>query len=167
MNSRIRKRWLHNQVEVGLIGEEADLSYRHEWLGKDSAALESFLNGKTDGGFAKVWANAKKPLIVVGSAVAESQAGSQILATVARYASGDKQKARFLNEEWNGINVLQRAASRAAAYDVGYAAAPSSGTTAKFVYLLNADEVSPSSIPQDWACSGSTTRRFSRRLEDY
>ncbi|QRW25983.1 NADH-ubiquinone oxidoreductase 78 kDa subunit [Rhizoctonia solani] len=141
-------RWLHAQVEVGLIGEEADLSYSHEWLGKDSAALENFLGGKADSEFAKVWANAKKPLIVVGSAVAESPAGSQVLATIARYASSDKQKTRFLSEEWNGLNVLQRAASRAAAYDVGYAAASSSGTTPKFIYLLNADDVSPSSIPQ-------------------
>ncbi|KAF8752317.1 NADH-quinone oxidoreductase [Rhizoctonia solani] len=148
MNSRIRKRWLHAQVEVGLIGEEADLSYSHEWLGKDSAALENFLGGKADSEFAKVWANAKKPLIVVGSAVAESPAGSQVLATIARYASSDKQKTRFLSEEWNGLNVLQRAASRAAAYDVGYSAASSSGTTPKFIYLLNADDVSPSSIPQ-------------------
>ncbi|GAB1520237.1 ndufs1 NADH-ubiquinone oxidoreductase subunit [Rhizoctonia solani] len=148
MNSRIRKRWLHAQVEVGLIGEEADLSYSHEWLGKDSAALENFLGGKADSEFAKVWANAKKPLIVVGSAVAESPAGSQVLATIARYASSDKQKTRFFSEEWNGLNVLQRAASRAAAYDVGYSAASSSGTTPKFIYLLNADDVSPSSIPQ-------------------
>ncbi|CAE6424762.1 unnamed protein product [Rhizoctonia solani] len=147
MNSRIRKRWLYAQVEVGLIGENADLSYRHEWLGQDSSALDKFLGGKSDGEFAKVWANAKKPMIVVGSAVTESSAGSQVLATIARYVAGDKQKARFLNEEWNGVNVLQRAASRAAAYDVGYAASPTA-TTPKFVYLLNADDISPSSIPQ-------------------
>ncbi|CAE6449166.1 unnamed protein product, partial [Rhizoctonia solani] len=125
MNSRIRKRWLHAQAEVGLIGENADLSYRHEWIGKDSSALENFLNGKADGEFAKVWANAKKPMVVVGSAVTESPAGSQVLATIARYA-----------------------ASRAAAYDVGYAASPASKTTPKFIYLLNADDISPSSIPQ-------------------
>ncbi|CAE6483979.1 unnamed protein product [Rhizoctonia solani] len=148
MNSRIRKRWLLAQTEVGLIGEDTDLSYRYEWLGKDSAALENFLSGKADGEFAKVWANAKKPMIVVGSGVTESPAGSQVLAAIAHYASSDKQKARFLNEEWNGVNVLQRAASRAAAYDVGYAASPASGTTPKFVYLLNADDISPSSIPQ-------------------
>ncbi|KAG9081863.1 NADH dehydrogenase (ubiquinone) 78K chain precursor, 5-prime end, partial [Ceratobasidium sp. 370] len=146
MNSRIRKRWLHAQVEVGLIGEEADLSYRHEWLGKDAAALDKFINGKPQGEFGKVWANAKKPMIIIGSGVTESAAGAQVLATVARYVSSEKQKARFLNEEWNGVNILQRAASRAAAYDIGYTATPAK-TAPKFIYLLNADDINPSSIP--------------------
>ncbi|KAG8790874.1 hypothetical protein FRC12_010798 [Ceratobasidium sp. 428] len=146
MNSRIRKRWLHAQVEVGLVGEQADLSYRHEWLGKDAAALDKFINGNAQGEFAKAWANAKKPLIIVGSGVTESAAGAQVLATVARYVSSEKQKARFLTEEWNGFNVLQRGASRTAAYDIGYTATPSK-TTPKFIYLLNADDITPSLIP--------------------
>ncbi|KAB5588622.1 NADH dehydrogenase (ubiquinone) Fe-S protein 1 [Ceratobasidium theobromae] len=148
MNSRIRKRWLHAQTEVGLIGEEADLSYRYEWLGKDAAALDKFVSGNASGEFAQIWAKAKRPMIIVGSGVTESPAGAQVLAAIARYVSSDKEKARFLNEEWNGVNVLQRAASRAAAYDVGYAARPPSGAKPKFIYLLNADDVSPSSIPQ-------------------
>ena len=147
MNTRIRKRWLHAQVEVGVVGEQADLSYRYEWLGKDAAALDKFINGKADGKFASAWANAKKPMIVVGTGVTESSVGSQVLATIARYVSGDKQKARFLSEEWNGVNVLQRAASRAAAYDIGYTATPSESKP-KFVYLLNADDIAPASIPE-------------------
>lgn len=60
------------------------------------------------GEFGKAWANTKKPMIVIGSGVTESAAGGQVLASVARYVSGGKQKARFLSEEWNGVNVLQR-----------------------------------------------------------
>ncbi|KAG9101658.1 hypothetical protein FS749_004858 [Ceratobasidium sp. UAMH 11750] len=94
MGSGIRKRWLHAQVEVGLIGEQADLSYRHEWLGNDAVALlDNFINGNPQGQFGKAWANAKKPMIVIGSCVTESAAGAQVLATVARYVSSDKQKA--------------------------------------------------------------------------
>lgn len=47
-------------------------------------------------------------MIIVGSGVTESPAGAQVLAAIARYVSSDKEKARFLNEEWNGVNVLQR-----------------------------------------------------------
>ena len=50
-------------------------------------------------------------MIVVGSGVTESPAGGQVLGAVARYVLSDKQKARFLNEEWNGVNVLQRVSS--------------------------------------------------------
>jgi hypothetical protein len=35
-------------------------------------------------------------------------AGGQVLAAIARYVTSDKQKARFINDEWNGFNVLQR-----------------------------------------------------------
>ncbi|QRV98717.1 NADH-ubiquinone oxidoreductase 78 kDa subunit [Ceratobasidium sp. AG-Ba] len=146
MNSRIRKRWLHAQVEVGLVGEQADLSYRHEHLGNDAAALDKFLSGGGQSEFAKAWANAKKPMIIVGSGVTESATGGSVLGAIARYVSGEKQKGRFLTEEWNGVNVLQRAASRAAAYDIGYAAKTSKATP-KFIYLLNADDISPSAIP--------------------
>lgn len=43
-----------------------------------------------------------------------------------------------------------KAASRTAAYDIGFTPSSSaSSTTAKFVYLLNADDFSPSQIPRD------------------
>ncbi|KAH8827071.1 Ndufs1, NADH-ubiquinone oxidoreductase 75kD subunit (775) [Flagelloscypha sp. PMI_526] len=45
----------------------------------------------------------------------------------------DVNKSTLLTPEWNGLSVLQRA----------------SQTTPKFVYLLNADEVDPKSIPKD------------------
>ncbi len=48
------------------------------------------------------------------------------------------------------IDVYQ-AASRAAAYDIGFAPSSTAASSVKpkFVYLLNADEVNPASIPQD------------------
>jgi len=56
----------------------------------------------------------------------------------------------MVTPEWNGFNVLQRAASRAAAYDIGFTPSKkASSTKPKFVYLLNADEVDPKSIPQN------------------
>ena len=43
-----------------------------------------------------------------------------------------------------------QAASRAAAYDIGFVPSKKASTTkAKFIYLLNADEVNPKDIPQD------------------
>ncbi|KAG8807028.1 hypothetical protein FRC18_005777, partial [Serendipita sp. 400] len=56
----------------------------------------------------------------------------------------------LVTPEWNGFNVLQRAASHAAAYDIGFVpSAKAASTKPKFVYLLSADEVDPKSIPQD------------------
>jgi NADH dehydrogenase (ubiquinone) Fe-S protein 1 len=63
----------------------------------------------------------------------------------------EKNKANFQTDEWNGYNILQRAASRAGAYEVGFAV-PSpqvAQTKPKIVWLLGADEFAESEIPKD------------------
>jgi len=62
----------------------------------------------------------------------------------------EQEKSRLVTPEWNGFSVLQRVASRAAAYDIGFTPSrAASQTKTKFIYLLNADEVDPKSIPSD------------------
>lgn len=63
----------------------------------------------------------------------------------------EKNKDKFLTEEWNGYNILQRTASRTGAYEVGFTV-PSSEvaqTKAKFVWLMGADEINEADIPKD------------------
>ncbi|KZT65005.1 Ndufs1, NADH-ubiquinone oxidoreductase 75kD subunit (775) [Daedalea quercina L-15889] len=146
LNSRIRKSWLHTTLEVGLIGERADTAYGYEYLGADAKAVADFVAGKTD--FAKKFMNAKKPLIIVGSAITEHPDGPAVYNALAKYV--EKNKSQLVTPEWNGFAVLQRVASRAAAYDVGFVPSrKASQTKPKFIYLLNADEVDPKSIPRD------------------
>jgi NADH dehydrogenase (ubiquinone) Fe-S protein 1 len=104
MNSRIRKNWLHSTLEVGLIGEPVDLMYEYTYLGTDGKALADIQAGKSE--FAKKFKNAKKPLIVVGSAVAEHPDGAAIYQGVAKLVQS--MKSSLLTPEWNGFNVLQR-----------------------------------------------------------
>jgi len=146
MNSRIRKSWMHTELEVGVIGEKADLMYEYTHLGTDGKALADLQAGK--GEFAKKFKNAKKPLIIVGSAVSENPDGAAIYQGVAKLVQS--MKGALLSPEWNGFSILQRAASRAAIYDVGFVPSKAaSKTTPKFIYLLNADEIKPESIPSD------------------
>jgi NADH dehydrogenase (ubiquinone) Fe-S protein 1 len=146
LNSRIRKSWLHSTLEVGFIGERADTTYGYDYLGEDAKALADFIAGK--GEFAAKFAKAKKPLIIVGSALAEHADGPAVYHAIAKYV--EKNQKTLLTPEWNGLSILQRAASRPAAYDIGFVPSKkASETKAKFVYLLNADEVDPKSIPQD------------------
>lgn len=104
MNSRIRKSWLHTGLEVGLIGEQVDLTYEYTHLGNDGKALADIQAGKSE--FAKKFKNAKKPLIIVGSAVAEHADGAAIYQGVAKLVQS--MKSSLLTPEWNGFNVLQR-----------------------------------------------------------
>jgi len=147
LNSRIRKSWLHTTLEVGLVGERADTTYGYEYLGADATALEAFVSGKVaDSAFMQKWKAAKKPLVIVGSALSEHPDAAGVHNALARLI--EKEKGRLVTPQWNGYSVLQRGASRAAAYDIGFTPSrAASQTKPKFIYLLNADEVDPKSIP--------------------
>ncbi|PWN48172.1 putative NADH dehydrogenase 78K chain precursor [Violaceomyces palustris] len=146
VNTRIRKAYLHNGLDVGLIGEGVDLTYDYDHVGTDAKAVQDLVAGK--GKFAEKLKNAKKPMVIVGSGVLEHPDGKTILGSVAQLIKNNKDK--FLTPEWNGFNLLQRQASRTAALDIGFAPSPAaSKTTPKFIYLLNADDITPESIPRD------------------
>ncbi|KAG1809703.1 Ndufs1, NADH-ubiquinone oxidoreductase 75kD subunit (775) [Suillus subaureus] len=144
LNSRIRKSWLHTSLEVGLIGERTDTAYGYDYLGADSKALADFIAGK--GAFAAKFKAAKRPLIIVGSALAEQPDGAAAYNALAKFV--EKNKDSLITPEWNGFSVLHRIASRPAAYEIGFVPSKKAASTQpKFIYLLNADEVDPKSIP--------------------
>lgn len=104
LNSRIRKRWLHSPLEVGLIGERVDTTYGYDYLGADAKSVADFVAGK--GPFAGKFKTAKKPLIIVGAATVEHPDGAVIFNALAKFV--EKNKNTLLTPEWNGFNVLQR-----------------------------------------------------------
>lgn len=145
LNARIRKQYLRSDLEIGLVGEQFESTFDFEHLGTDVSALKSALSGE----FGKRLASAQRPMIVVGSAAAEHQDAKVIFETIGSFV--DKHASNFRTPEWQGYNVLQRAASRGAAYELGFTT-PSpevADTKPKMVWLLGADEVSQSELPKD------------------
>ncbi|KAF2092937.1 NADH-quinone oxidoreductase [Rhizodiscina lignyota] len=145
LNARIRKQWLRSDLEVGLVGEDFESTFDYENLGADANSLKKAFSGP----FGKKLAAAQKPMIIVGSGCVEHADAKNIFETVGNFV--EKNKANFQTPEWNGYNVLQRAASRAGAYEVGFTV-PSpkvAETKPKFVWLLGADEIDESQIPKD------------------
>ena len=74
-----------------------------------------------------------KPLIIVGSGVAESKDSEAIYKLVGEFVS---KHENFNSGEWNGVNLLHREASRVAALDLGFNTLVEDSTKAKFIYLL-------------------------------
>ena len=139
INARIRKTHLEKRIKIGLIGEAADLTYPYEHIGKGPGDLEALLKAKD--GFAKVLANAENPMIIIGAGAFQRKDGEAVQALVADAA--EKFGASF--------NVLQQAASRVGALDVGFVpgkggkdfASIVEGTkdgSIKALYMLGADE---------------------------
>jgi NADH dehydrogenase (ubiquinone) Fe-S protein 1 len=145
LNARIRKQWLRSDLEIGLVGEQFDSTFEFEHLGNDHAALKKALSGD----FGKKLAAAKKPMIIVGSGVTDHADAKAMYEVIGSFV--DKNASKFITEEWNGYNVLQRAASRAGAYEVGFTvpSAEVANTKPKFIWLLGADEIDASEIPKD------------------
>lgn len=145
LNARIRKQWMRSDLEIGVVGETFDSTFEFEHLGTDLNALKQALAGE----FGKKLSAAKKPMIIVGSGVTDNADAKAYYETVGAFA--EKSAANFLTEEWNGYNVLQRAASRAGAFEVGFVtpSAEVAETAPKFVWLLGADEINEADIPKD------------------
>ncbi|MFD0857737.1 NADH-quinone oxidoreductase subunit NuoG [Roseovarius aquimarinus] len=100
LNARIRKGWLRGGT-VSLIGEDCDLTYEHEHLGDDRAALEKLVKNaeKSDG----------KSIVIVGQGALQEADGEAVLA-----------HAMQLVEKTGGmLMVLHTAAGRVGAMDAG------------------------------------------------
>jgi len=145
LNARIRKQWLRSDLEVGIIGEDFESTFEYEKLGASASDIKTALAGP----FGKKLSQAKRPMIIVGSAAVERSDAKAIFETIGSFV--EKNKASFTTPEWNGYNVLQRAASRTGAFEVGFTVhnPESAKVTPKFLWLLGADEISAADIPKD------------------
>ncbi|WP_417497744.1 NADH-quinone oxidoreductase subunit NuoG [Maricaulis sp.] len=147
INARIRKTWLHNDTKVGLIGAPVDLTYSYEHVGTSAADLAGL--AKKRSGFIKTLKDAKRPMIILGSAALAGPDGAQVLRAAGELAAA----IGAVGETWNGFNVLHTAASRVGGLDLGFV--PGEGgydvagmQSAKMdtVVLMGADELDMASF---------------------
>ena len=152
LNARIRKSWINSSVKVANLGPVVDLTYPVEQLGADINTLAAIANGSHS--FAKVLADAKRPMIILGQGALTRADGAAVLALAARIA-GDTgmigPAGAHAEGGWNGFNILHTAASRVAALDLGFLPGDGGRDVAAivdgaqkgeidFLYLLGADE---------------------------
>jgi len=151
LNARIRKRYLQGGFQVGVVGPQTNLTYKHEHFGDDAATLNDIASGKH--AFAKVLKKAKKPMIIVGAGALMRADGGTIL-QLAKQIADD---TGMVGDDWNGFNVLQTAASRVGGLDIGFAPGKGGKDTAgilnacgdgkiEVLYLLGADGVEPAKL---------------------
>ncbi|KAK2182990.1 hypothetical protein NP493_328g01018 [Ridgeia piscesae] len=150
LNARIRKSWLHNDLTVGVIGPQLDLTYEYDHLGDSTKVLQELAAGTHP--FNKVLSSTKRAMIIVGSAVLQRADGGAIHAAMSTLAQNHRVKSGC-DESWRVLNVLQRVASQVAALDLGYKAGVQvvRDNPPKVLYLLGADEqtVTKADLPSD------------------
>lgn len=137
LNARLRKRWLAGALRVGVIGEQADLTYDYDYLGAGPQSLSGLSRQRND--FVKALKDAKAPAIIVGAGALARADGAAVLKAAAGVA-------KSFNLRWN---VLQSAASRVGGLDLGFVPADGGKTAGEVVqkgaadvlFLLGADEL--------------------------
>jgi NADH dehydrogenase (ubiquinone) Fe-S protein 1 len=137
VNARIRKAWVHGALCVALVGAPVDLSYDYQYLGDSFKVLEDIASGVHP--LAKALAQAKKPVIILGSAGVQRSDNLAIYNTVRKIAENAKKHCD--HEDWKVFNYLQQNASQVGALDLGYSPGLDVLKSQKphLVFLLGAD----------------------------
>ncbi len=144
LNTRIRKGFLMGDVVIASVGPAVDLTYAYDYLGDDPSAIDAVMAGNGD--FGKAFKDAKRPMVIVGSGTLARPDGSAILAKCKKLIDS----VDGVSDDWNGFNVLQRAASRVGGLDLGFLPQGDNGLDAAgilaagnmdVIYLLGADEI--------------------------
>ncbi|XP_069009987.1 NADH-ubiquinone oxidoreductase 75 kDa subunit, mitochondrial-like [Embiotoca jacksoni] len=150
LNARIRKGWLHNELQVALVGKEVDLSYTYDHLGESAKILQEIASGTHP--FSQVLAEAKHPVVMVGSSCLQREDGAAIMAAVSTIAQNARVSSG-VEETWKILNVLHRVASQVAALDLGYKPGVEAirKNPPKLLFLLGADAgcVTRQDLPKD------------------
>lgn len=127
--------WLHNELNVAVIGHKVDLSYSYDHLGEDVSILKELANGThpfckvkkymqdgyilegTLACFGCTWIfpftclqallAAKRPVVVVGSSSLQREDGAAILSVVSTIAQNARSSGN-VEQGWKVLNILQR-----------------------------------------------------------
>ncbi len=131
INTRIRKTLLENpKAHVGVVGEAVDLTYPYHHAGASLDSLDRMVqqyNGKVQ---------AERPMIIVGASAFKGKSGPAVQAFVRRAA----EALGCIKPDWIGFNVLQTAASRVGALEIGFLPSkPFNAADMEVVYLLGVD----------------------------
>eukprot|EP00461_Guttulinopsis_vulgaris_P000484 UN00484 len=124
LNARIRRQVFNRRVPVYGVGPEADLALDMKWVGNSTDVAQQLVDEKSEL-FQKV-KNAKKPVIVFGSAMFKDQEQAEATINLMEQMQGKLPNVWDTSDEngWKGLNVLQASASRVAALDLGFVTGP-------------------------------------------
>lgn len=150
INARIRRAYVERNVKVAVIGEAGDYTYPYTHIGDGPKELSNLVAG--NGAFADVLKNAQNPMIIVGAGSLGRKDGAAIQQLSFQLAS----QYNVVRDGWNGYNVMQLAASRVGALDLGFVQDKGKDMAAiyagcqngsiKALYVLGADEIDPSQL---------------------
>ncbi len=144
LNARIRKTFVKKGIPIFSIGNPGDLTYDYKLIGNKTEDIKNIINQNNE--FSKVLLSAKKPLIIIGESALELESGKFIFEELKKFLN----KNKFVNEDWNALNILAQNASTVGLIDLkilpneknDYSFFEKLNTGKfKFLYLLGSDNI--------------------------
>jgi NADH-quinone oxidoreductase subunit G len=151
VNARLRKRYLRGGFAAAAVGPAFDSSFPIEMLGAGGDVLGAVMSGEHP--WAARLREAGNAMIVLGQGALARPDGAQVLAAARAIA----ESCGLVRDDWNGFNVLHRAAARVGGLDLGFVPGPGGRDVAailsgcrsgevELLYLLGADEIDTSDL---------------------
>lgn len=151
INVRLRKRYLQGNFPIASVGPNIEYLYHVEKLGNNSGILSEIANGNHK--FCELLVAAQNPMLIIGQDALIRDDSESVLALAGKIA----EKFNMVRDDWNGFNVLHKAAARVGGLDIGFV--PKKGERdinqilehaesgeIEVVYLLGADEIDTSKL---------------------
>ena len=113
LNSRIRKSYIKNKLNIYSIGDAGDLTYPYKNIGSNTSVIKEIASGSHE--ISNKIKKSKKPIIIIGDSALYGATGKYVFETIKNFLSINN----FMNKEWNALNVLTQQASRVGAIDLG------------------------------------------------
>ena len=112
LNSRIRKAYNNNNIEIYSVGEVGDITYPYTVLENSTKTIHDIINNKHK--LSKVINKSKKPMIIIGQSVFKLNSSPYILEELKKYLTTNNK----INNDWNALNILSNNASTVGSYDL-------------------------------------------------
>ena len=113
LNSRIRKSFLKNKIEIYSFGDVGDLTYPYKIIENNTKNLNDFLELKGD--LYEKFKMSKKPIIAFGKSFFTIKSAKYLFNKTKSFLSQNNN----IDENWHALNVISTNASEVGSYDLG------------------------------------------------
>ncbi len=112
LNSRIRKAYLNNNIDIFSIGDVGDLTYPYLVLENSTKVINEIVNNKHK--LSDLIKKSQKPMIILGQSLLKMKSASYVFEELKKYLLTNKK----INDDWNALNILSNNASTVGSYDL-------------------------------------------------
>ncbi len=112
LNSRIRKSYLNNNLQIFSYGDVGNLTYPYKILPNDTSEIKSLVDG--DSQLSKKIISAKKPIVILGQSFFKIKSAQTLFDQLNNFLKSNGK----INNEWNSIGVISNHSATVGAYDL-------------------------------------------------